>query len=79
MSVRSWRAHGDRMLRRMTALLLWVYFAWYLVGLIAAATGLPSSLGPMAAALMAVLAVVDWRSLRRNPDHLRSERAGSAS
>ena len=67
------------MLRRMTALLLWVYFAWYLVGLVSVATGLPSSLAPMAAALMAVLAVVDWRSLRRVPDPLQSEGAGSAS
>jgi hypothetical protein len=63
----------------MTALVLWVYFAWYLVGLIAAAIGLPSSLGLVAAALMAVLALVDWRSLRRSPDHLQGERAGSVS
>lgn len=52
------------MLRRMTALALWAYFAWYLGALIADATGLSPLVGPVAAAATGAFALYDWHRPR---------------
>jgi hypothetical protein len=54
------------MFRRMTALALWTYFAWYLGAMLAAFTGGPTALGPILASLTAAICVIGWvRSNRR--------------
>jgi hypothetical protein len=52
------------MLRRMIALALWAYFGWYLGSIIAAFTGTPTIIGPALGALVAAVALVDWRRAR---------------
>jgi hypothetical protein len=53
------------MVRRLVATALWAYFAWYLVALVGAGFGLPGVAGPIAAALMVPIALIDWRALAR--------------
>ena len=54
------------MFRRIVALTLWTYFAWYLGAMLAAFTGGPTALGPMLASLTAAVCVIGWaRSNRR--------------
>jgi hypothetical protein len=67
MARRSVAAHCHRMLRRTIALVLWAYFAWYLVAMVANATGLTPALGPLAGLAMAVFAAYDWRRPRSTP------------
>lgn len=58
------RAQSHRMLRRTIALGLWMYFAWYLGAMVAAAAGLPAIVGPIAAVAMAAFGLHDWRRAR---------------
>jgi membrane protein required for beta-lactamase induction len=53
------------MARRITALLLWSYFAWYLASMLASVTEGPAVAGPIAAVLTAVLGVTGWLRSRR--------------
>jgi hypothetical protein len=54
------------MFRRIVALALWTYFAWYLGAMLAAFSGLPAALGPTLAALTAAICAIGWvRSHRR--------------
>ena len=54
------------MFRRIVALALWTYFAWYLGAMLAALTGGTTALGPALAFLTAALCVTGWaRSSRR--------------
>ena len=58
--------HDQRMLRRIVALALWTYFAWYLGAMVATFTGGPAVVGPIAAVLTAAVGVIGWaRSSRR--------------
>jgi hypothetical protein len=60
------RPHDPAMFRRIVALTLWTYFAWYLGAMLAAFTGGPTALGPMLASLTAAVCVTGWaRSNRR--------------
>lgn len=57
--------HTARMIRRIVALALWTYFAWYLGAMLAAFTGGSPATGPVAAILMVAAGVVGWiRSTR---------------
>jgi hypothetical protein len=54
------------MLRRIVALALWTYFAWYLGAMLATFTGGPAVVGPIAAVLTAAVGAIGWvRSSRR--------------
>lgn len=53
------------MIRRLLALALWTYFAWYLGAMLAAFTGGPAVAGPIAAVLTACLGLVGWVRLSR--------------
>ena len=58
--------HDPRMFRRIVALALWTYFAWYLGAMLAAFTDGPAVVGPIAAILTAAVGVIGWvRSSRR--------------
>jgi hypothetical protein len=58
--------HTRRMIRRLAALALWTYFAWYLGAMLATFTGGPAVAGPIAAVLTAGLGLVGWvRTSRR--------------
>lgn len=46
------------MIRRIVAVALWAYFAWYLAALIALSFDGPEIAGPIAAALVVVLDIV---------------------
>ncbi|CAN5299405.1 hypothetical protein BH24CHL10_BH24CHL10_02040 [soil metagenome] len=62
------------MLRRVMALLLWTYFAWYLGALMAHAIELPSVIGPLAGVSMAVFALYGWHRPRKSPRPVRANR-----
>ena len=49
MALEARRPHDPAMFRRIVALALWTYFAWYLGAMLAAFTGGPTALGPMLA------------------------------
>jgi hypothetical protein len=51
------------MFKRSVALALWTYFGWYLGGMVAVFTGLPSALGPAVGIATAVVGIVGWRRL----------------
>ena len=54
------------MVRRIVAMALWTYFAWYLGAMLAAFTGGPTALGPLFATLTAAVCVFGWvRANRR--------------
>jgi hypothetical protein len=53
------------MTRRLTALLLWSYFAWYLGATVASVMDGPTVVGPIAGALTAVVAAIGWARARR--------------
>jgi hypothetical protein len=53
------------MTRRIAALALWAYFAWYLAAMIASVIGGPAIAGPIAAVLTAALGIVGWARSRR--------------
>ena len=54
------------MFRRIVAMALWTYFAWYLGAMLAAFTGGPTALGPTLAVVTAAVCVVGWvRANRR--------------
>jgi membrane protein required for beta-lactamase induction len=67
----------SHMIRRLTALLLWTYFAWYLGATVAAVLNGPTVVGPIAAVMTAALAAVGWARTRRpNPSaapHLKAQ------
>jgi membrane associated rhomboid family serine protease len=67
-------AHCDGMLRRVTAVLLWTYFAWYLGALLAHASGLPGTVGPLAGASMALFALYGWHRHRKIPRPVAAKR-----
>ena len=48
------------MLRRLAAVLLWSYFAWYLGAMLAVLVSGPAVTGPLAAVLTAAVAVYGW-------------------
>ena len=53
------------MIRRLTALALWTYFAWYLGATVASAFDGPAIAGPIAGILTAIVAGIGWlRSVR---------------
>jgi len=59
-------SHTSPMTRRLVALALWSYFAWYLGATLATFTGGPAVAGPIAAVLTAGVGVFGWvRSGRR--------------
>ena len=53
------------MIRRLVALALWSYFAWYLGAMLATLTGGPAIAGPIAAVLTAGLGLVGWVRISR--------------
>ena len=57
--------HTRGMIRRVVALTLWTYFAWYLGAMLAAATGGPAVAGPIAAVLTAGLGLTGWVRMSR--------------
>jgi hypothetical protein len=57
--------HTHRMIRRLVALTLWTYFAWYLGAMLATVTGGPAVAGPIAAVLTAGLGIVGWVRVSR--------------
>jgi len=57
--------HTQRMIRRLVALALWTYFAWYLGAMLATFTGGPAIAGPIAAVLTAGLGLVGWVRMSR--------------
>jgi hypothetical protein len=60
------RLHDPDMLRRIVAMTLWTYFAWYLGAMLAAFSGGPTAIGPTLALLTAALCLAGWvRSNRR--------------
>lgn len=54
-----------RMIRRLAALALWTYFAWYLGAMLATFTGGPDIAGPIAAVLTAAIGLVGWVRIAR--------------
>jgi hypothetical protein len=59
------RGHYRGMTRRLTALLLWTYFAWYLGATVATVLHGPTVVGPIAAILTAAVAGWGWARTRR--------------
>lgn len=57
--------HTPRMTRRLVALALWTYFAWYLGAMLATFTGGPTVAGPIAAVLTAGLGLLGWVRMSR--------------
>jgi hypothetical protein len=57
--------HTQHMIRRLVALALWTYFAWYLGAMLATFTGGPAVAGPIAAVLTAGLGLVGWVRMSR--------------
>jgi DMSO reductase anchor subunit len=68
------------MIRRLVALALWTYFAWYLGAMLAAFTGGSPATGPIAAVLMIAAGAIGWirstrhgahpeRALKAEPSH----------
>jgi len=57
--------HTHPMIRRLVALALWTYFAWYLGAMLATFTGGPAIAGPIAAVLTAGLGLVGWVRISR--------------
>ena len=56
------------MTKRLVALALWTYFAWYLGATLAALFDGPQVVGPIAAFLTAVIALIGWgRALSARP------------
>lgn len=53
------------MIRRLVALALWTYFAWYLGAMLATFTGGPDVAGPIAAVLTSGLGLVGWVRMSR--------------
>jgi hypothetical protein len=53
------------MLRRIVAFALWGYFGWYAAAYILSLFGMPTTLAPLGAAAMIVIAGVDWRAILR--------------
>lgn len=53
-------AENPRMLRRIVALGLWAYFAWYLAAMIASYIGATHVAGPVAAVLTLAVGIVGW-------------------
>ena len=71
--------HALVMTRRLLALFLWTYFAWYLGSLVAVYTDGPAATGPIAAALMVLVAAYGWlRGSRRVSTPSRGAVAQSA-
>ena len=60
------------MIRRLVALGLWTYFAWYLGAMLATFTGGPAVAGPIAAVLTAGLGLVGWVRMSRRVPATRS-------
>ena len=54
------------MIRRLSALVLWTYFAWYLAATLASLSGGPGEAGPIAALLTLFVGVVGWLRLHRD-------------
>ena len=55
------------MVRRLAALALWGYFAWYLGAMLADITGSSPVVGPVAGALTVAVGAIQWgRAHRRN-------------
>ena len=55
------------MIRRIVALALWTYFAWYLGAMVAAFTDGPSVAGPIAGFLTAAAGAYGWMRTTRRP------------
>jgi hypothetical protein len=53
------------MIRRIVAFALWAYFGWYATAYVLLLFGIPTTLAPLGAAVMIVIAGVEWRSLGR--------------
>ena len=65
MVVRLEAEHTPPMFRRLVALALWTYFAWYLGAMLATFTGGPAIAGPIAAVLTAGVGLVGWVRITR--------------
>src|SRR5262245_2915244 len=53
------------MIRRTIAYALWGYFGWYAAAVLLSLFGQPTTLAPLGAAVMIVVATVDWPALVR--------------
>jgi hypothetical protein len=74
MALRPRPADTRGMFRRLAALALWSYFAWYLAATLASFTDAPAAAGPIAAALTAAVAAIGWARAGRR----RTRRLGTA-
>jgi hypothetical protein len=54
------------MFRRIVAFALWAYFGWYAAAFVLSVLGMPTTLAPVGAAVMVVVAAIDWRGMRRS-------------
>ena len=48
------------MIRRTVAFALWAYFGWYAAAYVMTQLGMPTTLAPLGAAVMIVIAAIDW-------------------
>jgi hypothetical protein len=53
------------MIRRFVAFALWAYFGWYAAAYVLSLFGMPTTLAPIGAAVMVVIAAIDWPALVR--------------
>ena len=55
------------MARRILATVLWAYFGWYAAALAITFIGLPTTMAPVGAVIVAGIVLVDWRATARRP------------
>lgn len=65
MSARRPEPHTSPMIRRLVALALWAYFAWYLAAMVATVIGASSLAGPTAAVLTIAAGALSWARAQR--------------
>jgi hypothetical protein len=53
-------------IRRTVAFALWAYFGWYAAAYVMTQLGMPTTLAPLGAAVMIVIAAIDWPALVRS-------------
>lgn len=66
------------MIRRAAAFALWGFFGWYAAAYVLSVLGQPATLAPIGAAVMVVVAGVDWPRLVRGSTADRSLEADCA-
>jgi hypothetical protein len=63
MAGRAGEVSSSAMIRRFVAFALWAYFGWYAAAYVLSLFGMPTTLAPIGAAVMIVVAAVDWPTL----------------